>query len=164
VRIRAEHGAEYLSFFLDIDLSSCKRDVHVHFWAMRGFKKGGGSRPTAPATILDAYILGKAHHASFKPVTRGPRARTQGRRSVRAAAHAAVEYLERRELLSVTLSGTVYYDDNNNGTRDDGEKGAPGWNIYYEGFGELLGHEFPPPTAVSGPQGAYSMEGDGGSP
>ncbi|HEX8910754.1 MAG TPA: hypothetical protein VF796_00245, partial [Humisphaera sp.] len=78
---------------------------------------------------------------------------------VRRAARAAVEALERRQLLTVSWSGYVFIDDNENGTRDAGEQGVAGYTVSWGMFGQygpsLYGSDGG--TVQSGSGGAYTV-------
>lgn len=69
-----------------------------------------------------------------------------------------LEPLERRELLTVSLSGSKWNDDNANGVRDAGEPGLAGWTIYVDSNqnGQLDAGEA---SAVTAADGSYTISG-----
>lgn len=77
-------------------------------------------------------------------------------KALHAACRPVVECLERRTLLSGTVSGTVFVDANADGVRDLAEVPLAGWIVFadYDGDRVLDDGE---PTAVSGADGHYTL-------
>jgi hypothetical protein len=74
-----------------------------------------------------------------------------------------VEGLETRSLLSGDVAGTVYNDANNDGQKNNGENGIPGWTVFVDlnNNGSLNAGE---PSAVTNVDGDYLIQGVAAGP
>src|SRR4051794_7237638 len=101
-----------------------------------GFRSHNSSFRESPEAVL-AEVADRAGDALYRCAaspSRRPRrpSRRQLCRAVGRVIDAALEPLEARQLLSSSLSGTIWNDANGNGSRDPGEAPLAGWTVYLD--------------------------------